>query len=70
MRTHCERILQYMKQHGRISQAEGFVRLNITCTSQRITDLRKRGHDIITRMETSATGARYAVWSLGGKKCK
>ena len=68
--TQCERILQYMKKHGRITQAEGFEKLGITCTSQRQTDLRKRGYDIITRMETSPTGARYAVWSLGSKKCK
>ena len=68
--TQVERILQYMKKHGRITQRHGFYELGITCTSQRVTDLRKRGYPIITRMVTSTTGARYAVWSLGGKKCK
>ena len=72
MKTQCERILQYMKKHGRITQLEGFVHLNITCTSQRVTDLRKRGYDIVTRYENdySITGSKYAVWSLGSKKCK
>ncbi len=67
MKTQCERILQYMRRYS-ITQAIGFSELEITCTSQRISDLRKRGYNILTRYEKSPNGARYAVWSLGHKR--
>jgi hypothetical protein len=57
-----------MRRFGAITQLHGYKQLDITCTSQRITDLRKRGYNILTRYERSASGARYAVWSLGRKK--
>ncbi|NBU79826.1 MAG: hypothetical protein EBS50_12280 [Sphingomonadaceae bacterium] len=53
--------------HHLLSMAEAFDRLNITCCSQRITDLRK-DYDIVTTFKTSHTGARYARWSIKGKK--
>jgi hypothetical protein len=66
--TQCERILDYMRKRGCITQYDGFEFLGITCTSQRISDLRKRGYDIRTRYSTNSNGARYAVWSLGTKR--
>jgi hypothetical protein len=66
--TQCFRILEYIRKYGVITQLRGFTHLGITCTSQRITDLRKRGYDIRTRYSTNKTGARYAVWYLGTKR--
>lgn len=68
MKSQCDRILSYMKQYGSISQYQGFNHLGITCTSQRVTDLRKRGYNVLTRYITKPSGARYARWSLGKAK--
>jgi hypothetical protein len=68
MKTQCERILAHIRKHGSITQLGGYIHYSFTCTSQRITDLRKRGYNIKTRYEKSPNGARYAIWSLGRKK--
>ena len=69
MKTQCERILAHMRKHYRITQLGGFeMSPPITCTSQRITDLKKQGYNILTRYEKSQAGGKYAIWSLGGAK--
>jgi hypothetical protein len=64
----AERILDYMRKHGYITQYDGFSDLGITCTSQRITDLKRQGYDIVTRFGTSSRGGKYAIYSLGTKR--
>ena len=44
--THCERILDYMRTYGGITQAEAYERLGCTRLSGRIYDLKSMGHDI------------------------
>lgn len=69
MKTQCERILAYMRAHGSITQLDGFLMFPaITCVSQRVSDLRQT-YNIKTRYEVNCSGGRYAVWSLGRKKC-
>ena len=41
--THCERVLEYMKQTGGITQAEAYDAFGCTRLSGRIYDLKKRG---------------------------
>ena len=40
------------------------MRLNVMRLASRICDLKKKGYPIVTDMETSANGARYARYSL------
>ena len=68
MKTQCERILAHMRKYGCITQLDGYAVLGITCTSQRVTDLRHRGYNVLTRYKTSNSGGKYAIWSLGRAK--
>jgi hypothetical protein len=63
-----ERILAFMRQWGCITQMSGSRNLGITCTSQRICDLKRQGYDIVTRFGTSKAGGKYAIYSLGTKR--
>ena len=51
--TQCERILDYMKQHGGITAAEAFHYCGSTRLSARIFDLRRQGYDIRNESVTS-----------------
>lgn len=42
--THCERVLEYIKQHGSITQAEANFFFGCTRLSGRIYDLKQRGY--------------------------
>ena len=44
--THCERVLEYMLQHGSITQNEATDHLACTRLSGRIYDLKHRGYSI------------------------
>ena len=44
--THCERVLDYMRKYGGITQAEAYEMLGCARLSGRIYDLKKRGLDI------------------------
>ena len=72
--SQCEKILDYMREHGSITQIEAADRDNeIYCwrLSGRIKDLRNRGYCIITDWETSRNShgetKRYGRYRLGGK---
>ena len=58
------KILEYMEEHGSITSREAMMRLNVMRLASRICDLKKKGYPIVTDMETSANGARYARYSL------
>ena len=64
--TQEELVLRYMQEYGAITSMDAFRDLNITRLSGRIYDLREQGYDIDTNYETSATGARYGVYTLKG----
>ncbi len=44
--SQCERIVQYINQHGSISTLEAFTDLGCTRLASRITDLKKQGYNI------------------------
>ena len=58
------KILEYMENYGSITSREAMMRLNVMRLASRICDLKKKGDPIVTDLETSANGARYARYSL------
>lgn len=42
--TQCQRILEYLKQHGSITSWEAYSQLGVTQLSARITNLKDRGY--------------------------
>lgn len=68
--SHCEQVLQFMEEHGSITQQDAYRFKPHGCTRlpARISDLKRRGYDIDTVMETrkyedgaSVTYARYSL---------
>lgn len=57
--SQCDQILQFMKTHGGITQAEAVAHIKCYRLAARIADLKKRGHLIITEMTDG-----YATYSL------
>lgn len=45
-KTHCVRVLEYMRAHGGITPLEAWTELGVYRLSARIADLRKLGHAI------------------------
>lgn len=45
-KTHCVRVLEYMRAHGGITPLEAWTELGVYRLSARIADLRKQGYDI------------------------
>lgn len=58
------KILEYMENYGSITSREAMMRLNVMRLASRICDLKKKGYPIVTDMETSTNGVRYARYSL------
>lgn len=66
--TQKEMILDYMRNHGGISQSEAFLQLGCSRLSGRIYDLRADGHTIFTDMVKGKNRygepTEYAVYRL------
>ena len=66
--TQCDKILAYMKLNGSITQAETTHELNTYRLAARISDLKKKGYDITSKMveEVNKDGerVRFARYSL------
>ena len=54
--TQCERIVEYMKKHGSITQLDAYVEIGCMRLPSRIHDLRKQGYAI--RVETERVQKR------------
>lgn len=52
MKTQKEKILDHIKQYGKITSYEAFVKYHITRLSARIYDLRHDGYPIVSKMVT------------------
>lgn len=50
--TQNERIIEYLNQHGRITQLEALQELGIMRLASRISDLKRLGYPIDSKMET------------------
>lgn len=68
MKTQSEKVLEYMQVNGGITSMQAFKDLNITRLSARIWDLRKQGHDVVSRRvsykASDGTRKHYDVYSL------
>ena len=54
--TQCEKIVEYMKKHGSITQLDAYVEIGCMRLPSRIHDLRKQGYAI--RVETERVKKR------------
>lgn len=68
MKTQCEKLLDYMKEHGSVMGMESIMQLGVMNYKGRINDLRRLGVPIKTTMETvtnsqgeKKTFARYSL---------
>ena len=61
--TQCDRILEFMRQHGTITPAEAYERLGCLALHSRISELRGKGYAISTKIRTRGK-ARWGEYSL------
>lgn len=64
VKTQRDRVLEWLYKHGELTTREAVIELGIMSLPKRIEELRKSGHVIKTDYRTSASGARYGVYSL------
>ena len=62
MTTQCDRVANYMRQHGSITQLEAYNELGVFRLASRINDLRRYGYNIVSKSEE--------VKNKFGEKCK
>ena len=53
MATQCERVLKYMQDFGSITHQQANADIGVSRLAARISDLRRRGHKISSRMVTA-----------------
>jgi len=70
--TQTQRVLEYMRDHGSITEANAYAAIGCTRLSARIYDLKKAGHRIKTLTESGrnrfgerTTYARYTLEETG-----
>ena len=63
-----ERILDYLRKYGSMTRADAFIEFGCANPTARISDLRKRGYDILTVTETGldryGEPSRWGRWVL------
>ena len=59
--TQTERVLDYMREHGSITQLEALNELGVFRLASRISDLKRRGYSIV--------GERVEVKNRYGESC-
>ena len=64
VKTQRDRVLEWLYKHGELTTREAVIELGIMSLPKRIEELRKSGPVIKTDYRTSASGARYGVYSL------
>jgi len=57
--TQNEKILDHLKKHGKITQAEAIDKYRIYRLSARVYDLRKKGHNILTVLKSKKENGVY-----------
>ena len=66
--TQNEQVLKHLKEYGSITPLEAMVRYDIMRLSGRIFELRKEGHNIITKDRVTKKGKHYAEYILKGEE--
>ncbi|OYY49051.1 MAG: hypothetical protein B7Y48_07640 [Methylophilales bacterium 28-44-11] len=64
MTPQVQTLLNHLKAHGSISQAEAGLIYKIRSLPRRISDLKELGHNITRELKKDATGQRYARYTL------
>ena len=62
--TQCDRVLNYLKEHGEITTRQAVTELNILSLPRRIMELRQRGYRIELVYKKSPNGARYGIYCM------
>ena len=66
--TQCDRILRHMRDYGTISSLEAITEYGILRLASRISDLKKRGYNIVsttgTAMNRYGEVTHYSVYKL------
>ncbi len=72
IQSQCEMMLNHMREHGSITSREAMYDYGIGRASGRVFDLRKRGYDVETTMETGLNRygipTRYARYTLAERE--
>jgi len=66
--TQCDRVIDYIKQHGSITQLEAMTELGVFRLASRINDLKRAGYGIgkktVTGVNRFGEAVRYAEYYL------
>lgn len=65
-KTQKQKVLDWLLVHGELTTRTAVIELNIMCLPKRISELRNDGFIIPIEYKTTATGARYGVYTLQG----
>lgn len=69
--TQCEKILDYMRVNGSITPLDALREFGCMRLASRITDLKARGYDITSKMESNKNRygdtVRYARYEVKGE---
>lgn len=62
MKTQEERVLEYIRKHGKITTLDAFRDLGITRLSAKIFNLKREGHNIVGEIKTDTNRFGETVW--------
>jgi Helix-turn-helix domain len=63
-KSHCELILEHLQAGHTLTHIDALEKFRCWALSQRITDLRRKGHRILTEMVEVPSGKRIAQYRL------
>ena len=70
--TQCDKVLRHLRDHGSITAVEAFSEYGILRLAARISDLKERGHNIISEIKHGKNKyeepVHYSVYRLIEKK--
>lgn len=52
--TQAQRVLDYIREFGSITQLEAFIDLGVMRLASRVSELKEQGHDIISNTEAAS----------------
>ncbi len=62
--SQCDLILEYLQAGHSLTHIEALEKFKCWALSQRVTDLRRKGHRILTQMIEVSSGKRIASYTL------
>lgn len=65
----CDEILGYLRDGNTLTVGEAMQRFGVYALSQRIGDLKRDGHNIVSEMTTLTSGKRVAKYRLVPEGC-